>query len=279
MPGPEPEPTGGATTVSKPPASEESEDGGADWGDAGSSDDGDRGRLVDQERLEHHASNGSVDAFTAKPFAGNPAAICILSGPADEGWMQDVAREMNLSETAFAHRVDDGYRLRWFTPAVEVDLCGHATLATAHVLWEEGHIERDADLARFQTRSGVLTAERRRGTGVELDFPAEPAEPTPAPAGSCRCAGGSPAVRRPEPIRLAGRGRFRGRAPPPCAPDMTRLAAIPTRGVIVTSRAESPGFDFVWRVLRATPRRSRRPRVRLGTLLPCRRRSVRGSSC
>src|SRR5512136_2099587 len=98
-----------------------------------------------------------VDAFTDKPFAGNPAAVCILSAPADEKWMQDVAREMNLSETAFICREDNGFRLRWFTPAVEVDLCGHATLASAHVLWEKGYLTRREQI-RFHTRSGLLTA-------------------------------------------------------------------------------------------------------------------------
>src|SRR6059036_2869293 len=86
-----------------------------------------------------------VDAFTAIPFAGNPAAVCILPGPGDEKWMQDVAREMNLSETAFLHKQGDGYSLRWFTPAVEVDLCGHATLAGAHVLWESGLLKPDEE--------------------------------------------------------------------------------------------------------------------------------------
>ena len=84
-----------------------------------------------------------VDAFTAEPFRGNPAAVCIMETPADSEWMQAVAREMNLSETAFVHPHGDAFDLRWFTPAVEVALCGHATLASAHVLWEEGHLERD----------------------------------------------------------------------------------------------------------------------------------------
>src|ERR1700740_3124607 len=97
-----------------------------------------------------------VDAFTATPFGGNPAAVCILPLPADEVWMRQVAREMNLSETAFLHPENGGYRLRWLTPAVEVDLCGHATLASAHVLWEDGHIAAGAE-ARFNTRRGVLT--------------------------------------------------------------------------------------------------------------------------
>src|SRR5439155_14876481 len=120
-----------------------------------------------------------VDAFTDRPFAGNPAAVCVLAAPRDASWMQQVAREMNLSETAFLHREADGFRLRWFTPAVEVDLCGHATLASAHVLWEEGHLPPDAP-ARFQTRSGLLTA-TRDGDAIVLDFPAETAKPSPAP--------------------------------------------------------------------------------------------------
>ena len=95
-----------------------------------------------------------VDAFTNRPFAGNPAAVCILPKAPEERWMRDVAREMNLSETAFLVPRDGGYHLRWFTPAVEVDLCGHATLASAHVLWEEGHLPAGAE-ARFQTRSGL----------------------------------------------------------------------------------------------------------------------------
>ena len=120
-----------------------------------------------------------VDAFTAEAFAGNPAGVCVMPEPGDEGWMQSVAGEMNLSETAFLHRREDGYDLRWFTPEVEVDLCGHATLASAHVLWESGEIGRD-EKAVFHTRSGVLTASRK-GEWIELDFPATPAEAVDAP--------------------------------------------------------------------------------------------------
>src|SRR5579862_2028365 len=124
-----------------------------------------------------------VDAFTAEPFAGNPAAVCILDGPGDEAWMQRVAREMNLSETAFLYRVDGGFNLRWFTPAVEVELCGHATLASAHVLWESGRLAGKAQ-ARFQTLSGTLTADRQGGW-IEMDFPAAPehAEELPSELG------------------------------------------------------------------------------------------------
>jgi PhzF family phenazine biosynthesis protein len=158
--------------------------------------------------------------------------------------MQAVASEMNLSETAFVHRIADDYQLRWFTPAVEVDLCGHATLATAHVLWEEGHLAASAT-ARFHTRSGLLTAERR-GAWIELDFPVEPAAPARPPEALVEALGA--------PVRFAGRNRFdwlieldSEAAVRQLAPDITRLASVPTRGVIVTSRAESSGYDFVSR--------------------------------
>jgi predicted PhzF superfamily epimerase YddE/YHI9 len=185
-----------------------------------------------------------VDAFTARPFAGNPAAVCVLPGPADERWMQDVAREMNLSETAFLHREAEGFRLRWFTPTVEVDLCGHATLAAAHVLWEDRLLGPD-EPARFRTRSGLLTA-RRRAVGIELDFPAEPIGAAPPPDGLAGALG--------VPVVFAGCNRFDAlveveseevvRA---VAPDFGRLAAIPVRGVIVTGRSATPGYDFVSR--------------------------------
>src|SRR6266700_4320130 len=131
-----------------------------------------------------------VDAFASRPFSGNPAAVCVLPAPRDERWMQDVAREMNLAETAFLHPENEGYRLRWFTPAVEVALCGHATLASAHVLWEEGHLPADQQ-ARFHTQSGLLTAEKR-GDWIELDLPATAAVPTPPPAGLCEALGVTP---------------------------------------------------------------------------------------
>ena len=121
-----------------------------------------------------------VDAFTDRPYSGNPAAVCVLQRDVDEKWMRDVAREMNLSETAFLVLKGDAYALRWFTPAVEVDLCGHATLASAHVLWEDGHLPASQQ-ARFDTRSGRLTADRRNDW-IKMDFPAkiaEAAEPPP----------------------------------------------------------------------------------------------------
>jgi PhzF family phenazine biosynthesis protein len=151
---------------------------------------------------------------------------------------------MNLSETAFLHPVGDGFQLRWFTPVVEVDLCGHATLAAAHVLWEERHISSNQP-ARFQTRSGLLTAERR-GDWIELDFPAEPAEIAPAPAALARSLG--------VPILNAGRNRFDALVEVESeetlrrlTPDFGRMAEVPVRGVIVTSRATTSGYDFISR--------------------------------
>lgn len=185
-----------------------------------------------------------VDAFTDRPFGGNPAAICLLAEPAEAGWMQRVAAEMNLSETAFLVPEDEGYGLRWFTPAVEVELCGHATLAAAHILWQTGRLARSAP-ARFFTRSGELGA-RRRGDWIELDFPSEPVEPCSEPAGLAEALG--------VPLRFVGRNRMDiltevadESALRSLDPDMAALARVETRGVIVTAPAQSEGFDFVSR--------------------------------
>lgn len=121
-----------------------------------------------------------VDAFTQQAFAGNPAAVCLLEQAADPAWMQAVAAEMNLSETAFVHRVENGFNLRWFTPHVEVDLCGHATLASAHILWQQGWLAK-TDTAHFHTKSGLLTAQHHAGL-ICLDFPATPAQAVTPPA-------------------------------------------------------------------------------------------------
>ncbi len=185
-----------------------------------------------------------VDAFTDRPFAGNPAAVCVLAGPADERWMQDVAREMNLSETAFLYRGRDGFGLRWFTPTTEVDLCGHATLASAHILWEEGHLEVQ-DTARFHTRSGLLTA-ARWGKWIELDFPAEPDNPAEAPPELLRALAVKP--------KYVGRNRFdyllevdSEEVLRTVRPDWNLLMTVPTRGVIITSPSASGTYDFVVR--------------------------------
>lgn len=187
-----------------------------------------------------------VDAFTDRPFAGNPAAVCILPGPAPEEWMRNVAREMNLSETAFLHRLDDGFSLRWLTPTVEVDLCGHATLASAHVLWQDAHLAAGEE-ARFHTRSGLLTA-RRGGDIIWLDFPAKLATETSAPPELLTALGVGTA-------RWTGKNQFdylvevssetEVRA---LNPDHSALSRLPVRGVIVTSRADAERpYDFVSR--------------------------------
>lgn len=186
-----------------------------------------------------------VDAFTDKPFAGNPAAVCILPEPRDENWMRDVAREMNLSETAFLHRHDDGFNLRWFTPTVEVALCGHATLASAHVLWETGELKSD-EQARFYSQSGLLTATRAEENWIELDFPAKREEPAPAPDRLERALGIEP--------KYVGRNAFdylveveREEVLRSIQPDFTALRSLGVRGVIVTSLSDSPEYDFVSR--------------------------------
>jgi PhzF family phenazine biosynthesis protein len=191
-----------------------------------------------------------VDAFTNRKFAGNPAAVCVLSEPADESWMQNVAAEMNLSETAFARRKGDGpnYNLRWFTPRKEVDLCGHATLATAHILWEEGHLPA-GEPAQFETRSGLLTAQCGPD-GIELDFPSEPVREAVTDAGKLtelRSALGAS-------VEFAGRNRFdllveleTEELVRQLRPDIRGLEQFPVRGVIVTSRSNSRGCDFVSR--------------------------------
>ncbi|HET8910736.1 MAG TPA: PhzF family phenazine biosynthesis protein [Ktedonobacteraceae bacterium] len=185
-----------------------------------------------------------VDAFTSTPFAGNPAGVYLLPEPRPDEWMQNVASEMNLAETAFLVRQDDGFKLRWFTPLVEVDLCGHATLASAHVLWETGQLQPD-EQARFHTRSGLLLAERK-GEWIELDFPAKPEERVSPPAGLLEALGTK--------ALYVGKNQFdylveleSEEAVRALRPDITRLQAIEARGVIVTSRASSPGYDFISR--------------------------------
>ena len=188
-----------------------------------------------------------VDAFTDKPFAGNPAAVCILPEPGDARWMQQVATEMNLSETAFLYRQDDGFSLRWFTPAVEVDLCGHATLASAHILWEAGHLQA-SEQARFITRSGLLTADRK-GDWIEMDFPAKEEEQADAPHDLLQALGVP--VNSTQYIgknvfdyliEVASEDIVRG-----LQPNFSLLSSVQARGVIVTSRASMSGYDFVSR--------------------------------
>jgi PhzF family phenazine biosynthesis protein len=186
-----------------------------------------------------------VDAFTNRPFAGNPAAVCVLRDTPSDEWMRNVAREMNLSETAFLVPQDGGYNLRWFTPAVEVDLCGHATVASAHVLWQDRHLPENQQ-ARFHTRSGLLTADRR-GDWIELDFPAKVAAPAEAPPELLPALG----VRR---AQYVGRNVFdylveveSESALRQLSPEHSCLRKLPVRGVIVTARSSTPEFDFISR--------------------------------
>jgi PhzF family phenazine biosynthesis protein len=185
-----------------------------------------------------------IDSFADRPFTGNPAAVCVMDAAAPEEWMQNVAMEMNLSETAFLHPDRDGWALRWFTPAAEVALCGHATLASAHVLWEDGHLPTGAE-ARFHTLSGVLTARYADGV-IEMDFPAKPAVSAEPPEGLLEALGAE-AV-------FVGRSQFdylvelRDEASVRrLTPDLGVLRRVEARGVIVTARSDSPAFDFVSR--------------------------------
>ncbi len=185
-----------------------------------------------------------VDAFTDSPFSGNPAAVCVLPQEGDEGWMQRVANEMNLSETAFLFQQEDGYNLRWFTPVIEVDLCGHATLASAHILWETGLLAPDQE-ARFYTRSGLLTAVRQ-DNWIQLDFPSEPEDEIDAPEKLSDALGISPDYvgknRFDYLIEIESEASIRN-----LTPNFTVLRTIDSRGFIVTSVADSPEFDFVSR--------------------------------
>jgi PhzF family phenazine biosynthesis protein len=184
-----------------------------------------------------------VDAFTAKPFAGNPAAICFPDRAYDDCWHQALAGEMNLSETAFIVPRENGFGLRWFTPAAEVDLCGHATLASAHVLWETGRLNVD-EPAVFSTRSGKLTCRRARER-IEMDFPAERASEAPPPPELLEGLGARP--------QWVGRNRMDYVALLDSestlrnlCPDLAMLIKVPTRGIIVTAKS-SGEYDFVSR--------------------------------
>ena len=185
-----------------------------------------------------------IDAFTDKPFSGNPAGVCILDKPADERWMQNVAMEMAVAETSFLHPVEGGWSLRWFTPTVEVDLCGHGTIAATHALLETGRL-RENETARYHTKSGWLGA-WLDGDWIDLDFPATPATPADAPPGLIESLGAKPVT--------VAKTKFdylvefdSEKTVRELRPDLARLAKIETRGIIVTARSDDPTFDFVSR--------------------------------
>jgi predicted PhzF superfamily epimerase YddE/YHI9 len=197
-----------------------------------------------------------VDAFTAEPYRGNPAGICVLPAPASDAWMQSVAIEMNHAETAFLIKRgasnEDGYDLRWFTPGGEVDLCGHATLGSAHYLWES-EILGASEQARFHTRSGLLTAERFVVDGtpwVELDFPSEPVSPAVAPKGLAAMLGADPVFvgrnRMDHLVELKDESTVRS-----LKPDLKQIALVSeaedVRGIIVTSMSTNGEADIVSR--------------------------------
>ncbi|HSB53800.1 MAG TPA: PhzF family phenazine biosynthesis protein [Gemmatimonadales bacterium] len=187
-----------------------------------------------------------VDAFADQPFSGNPAGVCVLAEPVSDDWMRLVARELNLAETAFLLPTNDGFSLRWFTPTVEVDLCGHATLASAHVLWQQGFLPA-TEIARFHTRSGLLLA-RPRGDLIELDFPAREASEVAPPDTLL------PALGVPRP-RWVGKNVYDSMVElgteqevVALKPDLGVIGKLPVRGVIVTSVAdEGRPYDFVSR--------------------------------
>ena len=185
-----------------------------------------------------------IDAFTHKPFAGNPAAVCLMEKAADETWMQAVAAEMNLSETAFLSPIDRGYHLRWFTPTVEAELCGHATLASAHLLYEDGHVASDQPI-RFETLGGELTASHSDGW-IELDFPVTPCSPSEPPAGLHAALGAEikecRSARHRLLVELESEATIRN-----LHPNFSAIAGATDRRVIVTARAITAGLDFVSR--------------------------------
>jgi PhzF family phenazine biosynthesis protein len=193
-----------------------------------------------------------VDAFTSEPYRGNPAGICILPAAASDQWMQSVAIEMNHAETAFLIKISDGYDLRWFTPGGEVDLCGHATLASAHYLWESGELPADKQ-ARFHTRSGLLTADPLLLEGkawIELDFPSEPARPANTPDGLAAMLGAEPVFvdrnRMDYLVELKDESAVRN-----LRPDFKQIARMSAaenvRGIIVTAAGTNSSADIVSR--------------------------------
>ncbi|NLI97623.1 PhzF family phenazine biosynthesis protein [bacterium] len=185
-----------------------------------------------------------VDSFTGKPFKGNPAGVCVLEEPGETQWMQNMAKEMNLSETAFLYKLKDSYNLRWFTPKVEVEMCGHATLASAHILWSEKYESENSEL-RFHSLSGILKAKMLDGW-IELDFPQRPQEQVEAPPGLLEALGVK--------AIYVGKNKFdffvevsSANEVRALSPDFRMLREFNVRGVIVTAKSDLPEYDFVSR--------------------------------
>ncbi len=188
-----------------------------------------------------------VDAFAEEPFRGNPAGVCLLTAPREDAWMQSVAAEMNLSETAFVRPEKEVFRLRWFTPKIEVELCGHATLAASHILWETGVLARDRE-ARFETLSGRLAARLDEKGRIELDFPSRPIKPEPPEwlddvVGALGIKPVGAGLSK-EDVLVEAADEETVRA---VRPDFDGIRRLPARGIIVTARSSDPRFDFVSR--------------------------------
>ncbi|MEL7511696.1 MAG: PhzF family phenazine biosynthesis protein [Cyanobacteria bacterium J06554_3] len=188
-----------------------------------------------------------VDAFTNKPFAGNPAAVCITDSPLPDETMQAIAAEMNLSETAFLHPIEGGYSLRWFTPAAEVDLCGHATLASAHMLWSENHLAPNST-AKFHTKSGWLSA-HQKDSWIEMDFPTQPVKTSqhvmPQLIKALCCHGNIRSVSKNDVnylVEIQSEKALRA-----LQPDFAEMQKLPVQGIIATAAADADDYDFVSR--------------------------------
>jgi phenazine biosynthesis protein PhzF family len=190
-----------------------------------------------------------VDAFTDKLFTGNPAAVCILPEPREYEWMMMVAREMNLSETAFLLKEDRIFNLRWFTPEREVDLCGHATLASAHVLWEMGYL-KPSETIQFFTRSGMLSAEKKADF-IELNFPSRPVADVAMPEELTDALADALGVRP----KYVGKNSLSyllvevesETIVRNVCPNFELLTRLDAFGVIITSRSDNPKYDFISR--------------------------------
>jgi PhzF family phenazine biosynthesis protein len=185
-----------------------------------------------------------VNAFTDQPFKGNPAAVCLLTKPKKDAWMQKVAKELNLPVTAFVKTEPEGNKLRWFTPTTEIPICGHGTLASAHILWEKGYIDKDESVS-FLTKSGKVTAKLKDGW-IELNFPSAPDEEIVAPPDLIKAIGVEP--------KYVGKYKLdyiveveSDEIVKNLTPNIKAMALLPVRGVIVTSRSSSTEFDFISR--------------------------------
>lgn len=191
-----------------------------------------------------------VDAFSNQAFGGNPAAVCVLSQSVGDDWMQKVAQEMNLSETAFLLRQDGGFNLRWFTPTVEVPLCGHATLASGHVLWSEGYLETDT-IATFYTKSGVLSAQKL-DDWIWLDFPVNPSQEISPPTQLSEILGMADKYYK---YKFVGQNSLgylveveSEELVREIQPNLQLLKTLPIGNVIVTSRSKPDSeYDFISR--------------------------------